>query len=135
MLCFLIWLSMVISYSLLQMEFFSDPSATYDSLNSSAFLAFKIIFFLMVAIALVILLFYYIQYCRFYNSRIWRFKLIGLFTIYFVFSFSLFLYTGSFSLYEFDGNRILLTITILNLYIYYMQYLWSPSAEGLSEQN
>jgi hypothetical protein len=127
-LCFCIWLSMVVSYSLMQMQFFDDPSATYDSFNSDSFLAFKIIFYLMFGISLLYMVYFYIQFCRFYNSRIWRFKSIGLFTIYFVFALTLFLYTGSFSLYEFDGNRILLTVTILNLYVFYMQYLWCPSS-------
>jgi hypothetical protein len=98
-------------------------------------MAVKIIFFLIVAGIFAWMLFFYIQFCRFYDSRLWRYKQIGIFSIYFVVSLQIFLFLGSFTPYQFDGQKVLLAIGILNLYIFYLQYLWMPSKQGLEEQS
>ena len=44
------------------------------------------------------------------------------------------MFTGSLTIYNQNGSRILLLIGILNIYIWFLQYLYSPSREGLREQ-
>lgn len=118
--CFIMWIFMVASYIIVEMRFFNDPSDTYEDYDGSAFVVLKIIYYLIVGIILAYIIYYYVQFCRSYESRIWRYKQIGVFSIYFIVCLQLFIFTGSFSQYQFDGTKVLLTIAILNLYVFYL---------------
>lgn len=125
---------MVASYIMNEFRFFNDPSNTYDDYNGTSFMALKIVYFIIGASILAYIIYYYVQFCRFYESRLWRYKQIGVFSVYFIISLQLFIFTGSFSLYQFDGSKVLITIAVLNLYVFYQQYLWSPTTEAINEQ-
>jgi glucan phosphoethanolaminetransferase (alkaline phosphatase superfamily) len=131
--CLLMWIFMMASYITIQLRFFSDPTNTYDDYTDETFMALKIIFYLISALIFAFILFYYVQFFRFYNSRLWRYKQFGIFSIYFVAGLQILIFTGSFSTYFFDGSRVLLVIGILNLYVFYMLYLWSPNKKALEQ--
>lgn len=78
----------------------------------------------------ITMLMYYIKICRVFNSRIWRNKLLSLFSMYYIMCCALFVFSGSLDIYGSVGGRALLFITILNLYVYYLQYMYSFSPEG-----
>lgn len=129
--CVLLWICMVASYSISEISFYYDPSSTYDKMNSNTFLAFKILTFILACIILIYMLVNYYKFFKSYDGKIWRYKIYGNFSIYFIFTWALFLFTGSYQLYQFDGSKVLLSIALMNLYIFYMQYLWAPSEEGI----
>ncbi|CAD8086190.1 unnamed protein product [Paramecium primaurelia] len=132
--CILLWLFFVVSYSILVIQYFKDPTTSFDDLHHRAYMAFKVLSFLFSFAIFVYLLKYLIQFCKCYENRIWRYKLIGLFNIFFMMCLGLFILSGSFEIYNLTGTEVLISISILNLYVYYQQYLWSPSKQGLIEQ-
>lgn len=68
-----------------------------------------------------------------YKTRIWRHRLYSVFTAYFVLALSLFLYLGTPNVYSTYGERIFLFISVINLYVFYMQFMYIPSDAGLKE--
>ncbi|CAD8178757.1 unnamed protein product [Paramecium octaurelia] len=133
--CGLLWLFFVVSYSILVIQYTKDPTTSFDDLHHRAYMAFKVLSFLFSFAIFVYLLKYLIQFCKCYETRLWRYKLIGLFNIFFMMCLGLFILSGSFEIYNLTGTEVLISISILNLYIYYQQYLWSPSKKGLEEQS
>ncbi|CAD8107305.1 unnamed protein product [Paramecium sonneborni] len=132
--CLLLWLFFVVSYSILVIQYFKDPTSSFDDLHHRAYMAFKVLSFLFSFAIFIYLLKYLIQFCRCYETRLWRYKLIGLFNIFYMMCLGLFILSGSFEIYNLTGTEVLISISILNLYIYYQQYLWSPSKQGLMQQ-
>ncbi|CAD8170207.1 unnamed protein product [Paramecium pentaurelia] len=132
--CLLLWLFFVASYSILVIQYFKDPTTSFDDLHHKAYMAFKVLSFLFSFALFIYLLKYLIQFCKCYETRLWRYKLIGLFNIFFMMCLGLFILSGSFEIYNLTGTEVLISISILNLYIYYQQYLWSPSKQGLIQQ-
>lgn len=59
------------------------------------------------------------MFCKRYETRLWRYKLIGLFNIFFMMCLALFILSGSFEIYNLTGTEVVICISILNLYIYY----------------
>jgi hypothetical protein len=124
----LLWFTIVISYSILEKALNSDPTVVYESHRGEAFIAFYVIEFILVSLILVYICIQYIIFCRDYDKLIWRYKVFGVFSLYFILVYALIMFTGSFQIRSFEGNRVLLTVSMMNLYIYYMQYMWSPTA-------
>ncbi|CAD8100802.1 unnamed protein product [Paramecium sonneborni] len=132
--CLLLWLFFVVSYSILVIQYFNDPTTSFDDLHHKAFMAFRVLQILFSFAIFIYLLKYLIQFCKLYETRLWRYKLIGLFNIFFMMCLGLFILSGSFEIYNLTGTEVLISISILNLYVYYQQYLWSPSKQGLMQQ-
>ncbi|CAD8197337.1 unnamed protein product [Paramecium octaurelia] len=131
--CFLLWLFFVVSYSILVIQYFRDPTTNFDDFHNKAYLAFKVLSIIFSFAIFLYLLKYLIQFCKCHETRLWRYKLIGLFNIFFMMCLGLFILSGSFEIYNLTGTEVLISISILNLYIYYQQYLWSPSKQGLAQ--
>lgn len=84
LICLAMWVFMVGSYIIVELRFFNDPSNTYNDYDGTTFMALKITFYVIVGAILVQIVYYYVQFCRHYESRLWRYKQIGVFTIYFI---------------------------------------------------
>lgn len=80
-----------------------------------------------------IILIYYVKIYKEFNSLIWRNRLFVLFSLYFIICCAIFVFSGSLDIYGSVGGRALLFIAILNLYIYYLQYMYSFSEQGVEE--
>ncbi|EAS03482.3 Wnt secretion Wnt-binding factor (macronuclear) [Tetrahymena thermophila SB210] len=87
---------------------------------------------ILVAYFLYIIYLYYWVF-KSYNTLIWRNRLFSLFSMYYIVCCALFAFSGSMDIYGSVGGRALLFITILNLYVYYLHYMYSFSPQGYQE--
>lgn len=117
--CFFLWIFFMVTYILLVFGHFKDPSVSFEDLHQKAFMAFKVLQIILTVAILLYILRYLILFCKCYESRLWRYKLAGLFNIFFMMCLALFVISGSFELYNLVGTEVLICIGILNLYVYY----------------
>lgn len=125
--CGILWVFFVVGYSILAMKYYEDPSVTFEDLHEKAFMAFKVLTIILTLVILLSILRQLISFCRTYDNRLWRYKLLGLFNIFFMMCLALFVISGSFEIHNLQGVEILICVAILNLHIYYQQFLWSPT--------
>ena len=85
------------------------------------------------SIYFIVVLFFYYKIIQQYSEKLWRNKVFVLFSIYFIFAVFISIFSASMDIFNTSGNRVLLIITMLNLYVYYLQYMYSPSPEGIEE--
>ena len=97
----LLWVTLVVAYIILTLAYFNNPTLNFDNVHNRAYKAFQIISLVLAFLIMLYILRYLILFCRKYDSVLWRYKLIGLFNIFFILCLGLFLATGSFSLYNF----------------------------------
>lgn len=110
-LIFVVWVLMILTYSLLLMQFFNDPTAVYETYQGVAFLVFKVIIYIVIIIILLTLIFLFYQFFRSFNRLQRRYKIIGLLNAYFIILISVLLFLGTFQTYQFQGARILISIS------------------------
>eukprot|EP01017_Pseudomicrothorax_dubius_P034233 TRINITY_DN4669_c0_g1_i4.p1 TRINITY_DN4669_c0_g1~~TRINITY_DN4669_c0_g1_i4.p1 ORF type:complete len:464 (+),score=84.96 TRINITY_DN4669_c0_g1_i4:141-1532(+) len=130
-----VWFTLVISYTILSYTYQQDPATNYESEDEGTYQIFKVFSILLVMIVVGVLVNYYVNFCRVWNTRIGRHKNFFFFSTYFIFCTFLFIFTGSLTVYNNDGNRVLIVISVTNMYIFFLQYFYGPSIEGIKESN
>lgn len=85
-------------------------------------------------IMLIIFLFV-VKVFKDWNLIIQRHKVSMLFSQYFIAIIALFIFTANIEIYYENGDRAMLIVSISNIYVYFQQYLYSPTQEGLDEWN
>jgi len=56
------------------------------------------------------------------------------FSLYYIVVYFILIFSGSISVYNQNGSRVLILIGVLNIYVWFLQYMYSPSSEGVKEQ-
>lgn len=71
----------------------------------------------------------YIRLCSRANELMWRNQLFMFFSIFFIIVTVVLFFADGFEINSFAGNRILLLFTVMNMYTFYLQYMYSITRE------
>lgn len=130
-LCSLFCLVSLILNFTMSIQFYSDPSFRPGSENMNALLIF-LVFYILVVMSYFCLLFkYYIQACCLFKSLLNRHQIFLIFSSFFILCVFVFVISGSYQIHFMDSPKVLLTMAITNLYVWFMLYFYSPSRKGL----
>lgn len=129
----LIWLFVLITYVGFSYEYQQHPGTEFYEEFSTFYEIIKYTGITFFSVYMLYIIFLYYKICQAYKTRIWRHRLFSVFSIYFIFCLAVFMFTGTPHVYSSYGERVLLFICIMNVYIYYMQFMYSPSDDGLKE--
>jgi len=129
----LLWVFVLTSLCLLNHFYLEDPGFDFDTEYQKTYLAFLIIAMLFCAFAALALLREIIYIFMNFKTRIWRQKLLFALSSFFIFAFFVFIFSGSFSSFNDNGSRVLLSIGIMNLYVFALQLLYVPTKRGIRE--
>eukprot|EP01016_Furgasonia_blochmanni_P005967 TRINITY_DN12362_c0_g2_i4.p2 TRINITY_DN12362_c0_g2~~TRINITY_DN12362_c0_g2_i4.p2 ORF type:complete len:156 (-),score=45.88 TRINITY_DN12362_c0_g2_i4:361-828(-) len=110
-----------------------DPAFNFDDDYQIAYTVFKVIAILILIAIVGLLVHYSVQIIRNYGTRLFRHRIFFIFSVYFLVSCFLFLFTGSLEVYNKNGSRVFLLIVITNIYIYFLMWLYSPTKEGIMQ--
>ncbi|KRX05240.1 hypothetical protein PPERSA_06874 [Pseudocohnilembus persalinus] len=130
---FVSWIFLIITYCGFSYEVNQDPGVDFYESFKTGYEVFKWFGIILISVFFLYIIYNYIQIARNFKSRIWRHRLFSVFSIYFIFCMAVFLYSGTPNIYNYYGGRVLLFISILNMYLCYLQYMYSPSNVGLQE--
>jgi len=126
----LLWLFSVVAYCILSREYLNDPSFDFNDEYDTAFTAFKVIMIILLGVGLAWMFFGFAQILKRYNDLIWRHKIFFSFSCYFIFCYFVFMFTGSINVYNLNGTKVMLVFGITNIYIWFLQILYSPYGKG-----
>jgi len=127
---FFLWLFSVVAYCILARQFLKDPSFDFNDEYEKSFMAFKILMIILLAIGLAWMFYGFAQILKKYNGLIWRHKIFFSFSCYFIFCYFVFMFTGTLNVYNFNGSKVILLFGITNLYVWFLQIMYSPSGKG-----
>ncbi|CAD8080945.1 unnamed protein product [Paramecium sonneborni] len=120
----IIWIFFSLCYILLAFNYFDDPLKNFNDYGEINYFGMK-----WASCGLIIL--YIIkqikQFALFifqYETRQWRFKQSGLLMINYFLIVMILVFTGSFSIINYAGEQVLISIALLNIYVYSEQYHW-----------
>jgi len=130
---FTLWLFLLVTYSILDYQYLQDPGFDFDDEHQNTFMAFKFLLIVVLIIGLGWMLNNTIYIFRNFQSRMWRHKMLFVFSIYFIICYFILLFSGSLSVYNDDGSRVLLVFGIINIYVWFLEYFYVPSKAGLKE--
>ena len=71
----------------------------------------------------------YARVCTQVDEKLWRNQLFMFFSIFFIFISIVLFAVNGYSIFSYEGNRILVLFTEVNMYTFYMQYMYSVSGE------
>jgi len=122
----------------------NDPSFDFNDEYDTAFTAFKVIMIILLGVGLAWMFFGFAQILKRYNDLIWRHKIFFSFSCYFIFCYFvcninhfflllailLVMFTGSINVYNLNGTKVMLVFGITNIYIWFLQILYSPYGKG-----
>lgn len=77
----------------------------------------------------VYIIFRYIRICMSEGSKMWRNQLYLFLSLFFILAMALLLYTDSFTIFNYSGQRIFLVYTFFNFYVFYLQYMYTITRE------
>lgn len=139
-----LWLFSVVAYCILSRQYLKDPSFDFNDEYHHGFKAFKVIMIILVGIGFAWILYGFTQILRKYNSLIWRHKIFFSFSCYFIFCYFvckidikqfllmrfIVMFTGSISVYNLNGTKVMLVFCLTNIYVWFLQILYGPSDQG-----
>jgi len=126
---FFLWLSSSVGYYFWKREYWKDPSFILPHEYEEIFTAFKMTIVLLFGIGLVWISYKSIQILRIYKNLSQRDKIFFTFSCSFIFCILIFMLTGSIDVYNLNGTKILLPFSLTNIYIWFLQALYSPSGK------
>jgi len=129
---FFLWLFSVVAYCILARQFLKDPSFDFNDEYEKSFTAFKVLMIILLGIGLGWMFYGFAQILRAYNSLIWRHKIFFSFSCYFILCYFIFMFTGSVNVYNFNGTKVMLLFGITNVYVWFLQVIYSPSGKGFA---
>lgn len=82
----------------------------------------------------------YVQIFLKFEEKLWRHQLFVFFSIFFVLvtffctlPTNLVFFINGFDIHNFVGGRVLMLYVELNTYLFYMQYMYSPTSEAIQK--
>jgi len=129
---FFLWLFSVVAYCILARQYLKDPSFDFNDEYEKTFTAFKVLMIILLGIGLGWMFYGFAQILKAYNSLIWRHKIFFSFSCYFILCYFIFMFTGSVNVYNFNGTKVMLLFGITNVYVWFLQVIYSPSGKGFA---
>ena len=105
------------------------PVVPTQDIHTRKFVALEILVLICIVAGFVYLLFRYITICTKVDEKMWRNQLFMFFSIFFLFVVLVMFFINGFSINDMAGNRMLLLFTVMNMYTFYLQYMYSITNE------
>jgi hypothetical protein len=110
---------------------FNDSPIVPTHKTFSGLFVLTVVFF---GIVFAYISYLYVRLSRVWESVIWRHKLYAVFNIFFILLLLAFISLGWFSLYDESSQKFEILYASLNIYVLYMQYMYSrPFGEQLTQ--
>ena len=68
-------------------------------------------------------------------NRLYRHNVFLVLTVIFFISTTVFFFVGGYDLYNYSASKIFFTLAFMNLYSFYLQYLFAPTAKQMKKFN
>jgi len=120
----------IIGYSLKAMMYSFDPGFQIHESYTWIYNIFEILTVIILISILINLIIYMIKVWINWPSLLVRHKVAFMFSIYFIFAFLIFLISETGKTYFESGKRAILLTCLANMYVFFLQYMYSISPEG-----
>lgn len=104
---------------------------THDFYREPKFLALEIIVMLLIVGIFLYIFCRYVQACSSSEDKLWRNQLFLFFSVFFLFLTAMLFFIEGFRIYTYEGNRILVLYSLMNFYVFYLQYMYRVPKEEL----
>jgi len=105
------------------------PVFSTDSLRSPSVTGLKGLAYVVFALAVVYIIYLYIGIFSSKPHRMWRSSIFMYISMFFFISTIIFFFIGGYNVFDYSATKIMFYITFMNIYSYFLQYLYSPTKE------
>ena len=100
-----------------------------QDLFKAKFLVLELVTLMAVVMGFAYIVAQYIRICMQVGQKMWRSQLFMFFSLFFLLVALLMFFVNGFSINDMSGNRILLLFTIMNMYTFYLQHMYSNTGD------
>lgn len=130
------YILVLVLYTLIAMDHIEGlPIVRTEELTSNKYIGLELISLLVVVLGFSYIVFTYIRLCIKADQLLWRNQLFLFFSVFFIVMVIALFFVNGFEINSFAGNRILLLFTMMNMYVFYMQYMYTISKEERDRVN
>ena len=105
------------------------PIVATEEIYTNKFIALEVLVLIVIVAGFLYILIQYIRICIKVSDKLWRNQLFMFFSIFFLIITLVMFFVNGFHIFDMAGNRILFLFTAMNMYTFYMQYMYSITAE------
>lgn len=121
---------MIISLMIYTMYQIQDTPLVPNSFLNK-FKAAQFIIILTILIGFIYIVYRYLKVCMSGETKLWRNNIFMVFSCMFILALFIIIATNSLILFNYKGSSILLVYGLINIYVYYLQYMYSITGEEL----
>jgi hypothetical protein len=107
------------------------PIFSYEDIRSGVIIGLEVVAFVAYSLACTYIIYLYICILKEKPNRLYRHNLFMIFTAVFFISTTVFFFLGGYDLYNYSASKIFFTFAFMNMYSFYLQYLYAPSPEQI----
>lgn len=122
-------LSYTIAYAVLQTS--DHPVFRYQDITSRTVFALAVTAFVIFGLACTYIIYLIIRVIRDRPNRLYRHNVFLVLTVIFFISTIVFFFVGGYNVYDYSAAKIFFTLAFMNLYSFYLQYLYAPTAKQM----
>lgn len=128
----LLWLLLIICLTVYTMQQVDGTPLVADNFNRS-YRAARVIIGIVLFLGIFYIGFRFISSCLASEGRTWRSYLFMSFSSVFIFAVFIIVISNSLILFNYSGSVILLVYALINVYIYYLQYMFTITREEVDK--
>lgn len=122
----LVWILLIVGMMLYSMYFINN----YDPYSvDKKFLVAEVIIGIVLACGIMYIAFRFIKSCMISEGVMWRSEIYMILSAFFIFAIFVIVVSNSLILYNYSGEKIFFTYSLINVYVYYLQYMFTITRE------
>lgn len=103
------------------------PVFSFEDISSKGVIAMEVIAFVVFSLACVYIIYLFLYTLNYKPSRAYRHNIFMAFSAAFFVSTIVFFFVGGYDLYNYSASKIFFTLCFMNMYSFFLQYLYAPS--------
>jgi hypothetical protein len=109
------------------------PVFSYEDITSRAVIILEIIAFVVFGLACIYIIYLFLYTLKFKPDRPHRHNVFMVISAAFFISTIVFFFVGGYDLYAYSASKIIFTLCFMNLYSFFLQYLYSPTGKQMRD--
>jgi hypothetical protein len=123
--CYALILGYSVAYAITQTT--DHPVFSFEDVRSDGVIAMGVVAFMVFSLACVYIIYLFVHTLMYKPNRPYRHNVFMALSAAFFISTIVFFFVGGYDLYNYSASKIFFTFCFMNMYSFFLQYLYAPS--------
>ncbi len=111
------------------------PVFSFEDITASGVIVMEVMAFIVFSLACVYIIYLFLYTLKFKPARSHRHNVFMAISAAFFISTVVFFFVGGYDLYSYSASKIIFTLCFMNLYSFFLQYLYAPTQRQVRDAN